>query len=201
MVDIWGWFPLGLVGVRTAFIFTCGLAILVLRIANYHVGLRTTGSGFETLRAALVRLETYETFVWYGFSSLLFCHVFLWSAPEGANLHWITYFSGDRARLNERPLFFMAYMISCAILQTISHYRQDVDRLVLGLSGSKDNSKSTGSGDSLKLVLQQLPAIAGGSAAGALAAIPLALIMYYAGTRSFAWGWTLMFLRDRKSVV
>ncbi|KAK7415919.1 hypothetical protein QQZ08_012187 [Neonectria magnoliae] len=192
---IWGWFPLGLVGVRTAFIFTCGLAILVLRIANYHVGLRTTGSGFQTLRAAIVRLETYETFVWYAFSGLLFCHVFLWSAPKDANLHWITYFSGDRARLNERPLFFMVYMISCAVLQTVSHYKQDVDRLVLGLSRGKDDIKTTGSGDSLKLVLQQLPAIAGGSTTSALTAVPVALVMYYAGTRSFAWGWTLMFLR------
>ncbi|KAH6997133.1 nucleoporin protein Ndc1-Nup [Ilyonectria destructans] len=192
---LWGWFPVGPVGLRTAFIFTCGLAILVLRIANYHVGLRTSGSGFQTLSTALVKFQTYETAFWYGFSSLFFCHIYLWSAPEGTNLQWITYFSGDRARLNERPLFFMAYLVSCAISQTLTHYRKDVDRLVLRLSKSKDENKTVGSGDSLKLVMQQLPAIAGASAAGSLSAIPLTLFLYYTVMRSFAWGWALMFLR------
>ncbi|KAM5345775.1 hypothetical protein ACJ41O_011636 [Fusarium nematophilum] len=188
---LWGWFPLGPAGVRTAFIFTCGLAILVLRIANYHVGLRTTGSGFQTLRSTLVRLQTYETFFWYGFSSLLFSHVFLWAAKPTANLSWITYFSGDRARLNERPLFLMAYLASCAIMQTFNHYRKDDDRLVLGLSRSKTDGQS----DSLKVVFLQFPYILGNSATGALTAVPVALFLYYSVLRSFAWGWALMFLR------
>ncbi|KAF4978506.1 hypothetical protein FZEAL_5126 [Fusarium zealandicum] len=188
---LWGWFPLGPVGVRTAFIFTCGLAILVLRIANYHVGLRTTGSGFQTLRSTLVRLQTYETLFWYGFSSLLFCNVFLWAAPQKSNLSWITYFSGDRARLNERPLFLMAYLASCAITQTFNHYRKDVDRLILGPSKSKGEGQS----DSLKVFVQELPQIVGDSFAGALTALPVALFLYYFVLRSFAWGWALMFLR------
>ncbi|KAH7146467.1 nucleoporin protein Ndc1-Nup [Dactylonectria macrodidyma] len=192
---LWGWFPLGPVGVRTACIFTCGLAILVLRIANYHVGLRTTGSGFQTLSTALVKLQTYEALFWYGFSSLFFCHIFLWSASKRTNLQWITSFSGDRSRLNERPLFFMAYLASCAITQTFTHYKKDVDRLVLGLSRNKDQNKPTGSGDSLKLFLQKLPVLAGASATGAATAFPLALFLYYAVMRSFVWGWALVFLR------
>ncbi|KAJ4190848.1 hypothetical protein NW767_006073 [Fusarium falciforme] len=188
---LWGWFPLGPAGVRTAFLFTCGLAILVLRIANYHVGLRTTGSGFQTLRTTLLRLETYETLFWYGFSSLLFCNVFLWAVPASANLSWITYFSGDRARLNEKPLFLMAYLASCAITQTFNHYRKDTDGLVLGLSKSNGERPS----DSLKVVIQEIPRIFADSFAGALSALPVAFFLYYSVLRSFAWGWALMFLR------
>ncbi|KAF5002697.1 hypothetical protein FDECE_10550 [Fusarium decemcellulare] len=188
---LWGWFPLGPVGVRTAFIFTCGLAILVLRIANYHVGLRTTGSGFQTLRSTLVQLQTYETLFWYGFSSVLFSNVFLWAVSPKANLSWITYFSGDRARLNERPLFLVAYLISCAITQTFHHYRKDVDRLALGRSKGKDE----GQPDALKVVFKALPQIFGDSATGALSSILVGVFLYYSVLRSFAWGWALMFLR------
>ncbi|KAF4993311.1 hypothetical protein FGRMN_6578 [Fusarium graminum] len=187
----WAWFPLGPAGVRTAFIFTCGLAIVILRIANYHVGLRTTGSGFQTFRSTITRLQTYETFFWYGFSSLLFSHVFLWAMPGQANLSWVTYFSGDRARLNERPLFLLAYMVSCAITQTFNHYRKDTDRLVLGLSKGKNDKQP----DALKLVYIAIPHTFSDSVAGAASALPVALILYYAILRSFIWGWALMFLR------
>lgn len=162
----------------------------MLRIANYHVGLRTTGPGFQTLRKTLAQLRTYETFFWYGFSSLLFCNVFLWSAPPRANLSWVTYFSGDRARLNERPLFLMSYMASCAIIQTINHYRKDTDRLVLGLSKNKNDGSN-----SLKVVLWKLPALISSSGTDAISAIPVALVLYYTVLRSFVWGWALMFLR------
>ncbi|KAF7543973.1 hypothetical protein G7046_g9891 [Stylonectria norvegica] len=192
---IFGWFPLGPVGLRTAFIFTSGLAILVLRIAHYHVGLRTTGSGFQILSTALVRLQTYETVLYYAFSSLLFGPVFLWAVPDKANLQWITYFSGDRARLNERPLFLMCYLGSCAVTQTFIHYRGDADRLVLELSKNKDKSQASGSGDSLKVVLQQLPGLLIKSVTGAIVAVPVALVSYFLVLRSLTWGWALMFLR------
>lgn len=112
---------------------------------------------------------------------------------EGTNLQWITYFSGDRARLNERPLFLTCYLGSCALAQTFIHYRRDVDRLVLGLS--KKEEGQVPSGDSLQVVLRQLPGLFISSVTGAIVAIPLSLILYYAILRSFAWGWALMFLR------
>ncbi|KAI6768760.1 hypothetical protein HG531_010949 [Fusarium graminearum] len=127
----WAWFPIGPAGFRTAFIFTCGLAIVVLRIANYHVGLRTTGSGFQTLQTTVTQLKTYETLFW------------------------------------------------------------DTDRLVLGLSKGKNEKQP----DALKLVYQAIPHTFSDSVAGAAAALPVALILYYAILRSFIWGWALMFLR------
>lgn len=197
-LDFWSWFPLGPAGIRTALIFACGLAILVLRIAHYHVGLQTTASGLHTLGAALLSLQTYETGFWYGVSSLFFCPVFLSSMSKTSNLQWITYFSGDRARLNERPIFLACYLGVCALSQTIWHYRLDVDRLDLGLprpkadDGEKEPSVLPGS---LQTALMQLPGVFAGCAKQAVSSLFMALILYYLFLRSFAWGWALTFLR------
>ncbi|CAG9944173.1 unnamed protein product [Clonostachys rosea f. rosea IK726] len=189
---IWPWFPLGGAGVRTAFIFTCGLAILVLRIANYHVGLRTIGTGSQTLRASLTKLSTYETAFWYFFSSTLFSPVFLWSMPESANLSWVTYFSGDRARVNERTLFLASYLGFCALRQSIVHFTNDIDRLDLGISrqnGTKDQSAS------LKRVILQFPRLLAHSVQMAFVSYIVSSVVYFTVVRSIAWGWALMFLR------
>lgn len=110
---------------------------------------------------------------------------------EDANLQWIAYFSGDRARLNERPLFLTCYLGSCAFAQTFIHYRNDVDRLVLGLSKKEETTPR----DPLKVVMQHLPGLFISSVTGSIISIPVSLFFYYAILRSFTWGWTLMFLR------
>ncbi|KND94549.1 hypothetical protein TOPH_01304 [Tolypocladium ophioglossoides CBS 100239] len=197
-LDFWSWFPIGPAGVRTAIIFTCGLSILILRIAHYHVGLKTTESGLQTLSASLLNLQTYETGFWYGISSLLFCPVFLFSMSDTSNLRWITYFSGDRARLNERPLFLACYLGTCALLQTMAHYRLDIDRLDLSLPKPKageQNKKLAVLPRSFQNVLVQLPAVFAGCIKQAVSALFLALVLYYVFLRSFAWGWALGFLR------
>ncbi|PHH87098.1 hypothetical protein CDD83_9321 [Cordyceps sp. RAO-2017] len=194
----WSWFPLGPAGIRTTLIFACGLAILILRIANYHVGLKTTASGLQVLGSAMLSLQTYETGFWYGFSSLLFCPVFLTSMSDSANLHWITYFSGDRARLNERPLFLACYLATCALSQTIQHYRLDVDRLDLGLSKPRPEDREKGSAvlpGSFHAVLVQLPCVLTGCVKQAASTLFLTLVLYALFLRSFAWGWALAFLR------
>ncbi|KAF4507106.1 hypothetical protein G6O67_005780 [Ophiocordyceps sinensis] len=194
----WSWFPLGPAGIRTAFIFACGLAILILRIAHYHVGLQTTASGLHTLGAALLSLQTYETGFWYGVSSLFFCPVFLSCMPKTSNLQWITYFSGDRARLNERPIFLACYLGACALSQTIWHYRLDVDRLDLGLPKPTTDDRDKESGvlsGSLHTALMQLPGVFAACVKQAISALFMALILYYLFLRSFAWGWALTFLR------
>lgn len=193
--DVWPWFPLGPAGVRTALMFVCGLAILVLRIANYHVGRQTTASGLQALIAALLRAQTYETGFWYGVSSLFFCPVFLSAMPPASNLRWITYFSGDRARLNERPLFLACYLGTCALSQTVWHHRLDVDRLVLGLPKpqSKTSDKPSGGvlSGPLHATLTQLPGVLAGCVKQSVSALFMALILYHLFLRSFAWGWAL----------
>lgn len=111
-----------------------------------------------------------------------------------SNLRWIVYFSGDRARLNERPLFLTCYLGSCALLQTISHYRYDLDRLVFGKSKSKKSSDAAPTG-SLQVVLQQLPSLATGCLKLAVSALFVSFFLYFILFRSFAWTWTLMMMR------
>ncbi|UNI19806.1 hypothetical protein JDV02_005957 [Purpureocillium takamizusanense] len=195
----WSWFPIGPAGIRTAIIFSCGLAILVLRIAHYHVGLRTTESGLQTLGSTLLSLQTYETGLWYGVSSSIFCPVFLFSMADSSNLRWITYFTGDRARLNERPLFLACYLGACALVQTIIHYRYDLDRLDLNLP---TKPKAGESGKKLgvlsmpfQAVLLQVPALLGRCFRRAAFSVAAALCLYHVVLRSFAWGWTLALLR------
>ncbi|KAL7932336.1 nucleoporin protein Ndc1-Nup domain-containing protein [Trichoderma chlorosporum] len=194
----WSWFPLGPAGFRTLLLFTCGLTILVLRIASYHVGIKTTGSGLQTFASSLLSPRTYETAFWYSASSLLYCAIYLGTTDEDTNLQWITYFSGDRARLNERPVFLACYMFTFALIQTVEHYRHDIDRLDLGALERKPATEQKNTGiilGSLQAVLEELPMAIAESFKLALAAIPATVILYFFFLRSFAWSWTLTFLR------
>ncbi|KAM0457632.1 hypothetical protein ACHAPV_006526 [Trichoderma viride] len=194
----WSWFPLGPVGFRTLLVFSCGLAILILRIASYHVGIKTTGSGLQTFASSLASLRTYETAFWYCASSLLYCTIYLGTKDEETNLQWINYFSGGRARLNERPLFLTCYMFTFALGQTVEHYRRDIDRLDLGSLERKQavEQKSLGfvSG-SLQTLLLELPVAMVESTKVALLTFPATVVIYYFFLRSFAWSWAMMFLR------
>ncbi|KAG5928285.1 hypothetical protein E4U42_000943 [Claviceps africana] len=194
----WSWFPLGPAGFRALLVFACGLSILILRIAHYHVGLTTTESGLQILASSLLSPSTYETAFWYGISSFLFCPIFLSSMSESANLRYITYASGDRPRLNERPLFFACYLGVCALLQTIAHYRFDIDRLDLGVSRRSSAAQQKGLSflpRPFQTVLLKLPGVLGLCARQALSAVLLCLVLYYLVLRSFVWSWTLTLLR------
>ncbi|KAL7944620.1 nucleoporin protein Ndc1-Nup domain-containing protein [Trichoderma barbatum] len=194
----WSWFPLGPAGFRTLLLFACGLTILVLRIASYHVGIKTTGTGLHTFATSLLKPRTYETAFWYGFSSLFYCAIYLGTKDEETNLQWITYYSGDRARLNERPVFLACYMFTFALIQTVEHYRHDTDRLDLGALERKPATEQKNLGiisGSLQAVLEELPMALAECFKLALAAIPATIILYFFFLRSFAWSWSLTFLR------
>ncbi|RCI14299.1 hypothetical protein L249_6086 [Ophiocordyceps polyrhachis-furcata BCC 54312] len=195
---LWSWFPFGPCGIRTGVIFTCGLAILILRIANYHVGFRTTASGIHSLGFILTSPRTYETGFWYGLSAWVFCPVFLASMPSSSNLRWITYWSGDRARLNERPLMLACYSIMCALWQTIRHYRLDLDRVEFGLPRAKAEGRDVDQASSsmpLQAFLSQVPRVLSECALQASLTLLLTIVFYFACVRSFAWSWTMTFLR------
>ncbi|KIE02563.1 nuclear envelope protein, partial [Metarhizium majus ARSEF 297] len=194
----WSWFPIGPAGFRTLLIFSCGLSILILRIAHYHVGLKTTESGLQALGSSLLSPPTYETALWYSISSFLFCSIFLFSMSESSNLHWITYLSGTRARLNERPLFLACYLGVCALFQTITHYKIDIDRLDFDISKHQTRVQQKALGvlpRSFQIVLLQLPGALAQSAQQAVSSLLASLFIYYFILRSSAWGWALTFLR------
>ncbi|TWU78990.1 hypothetical protein ED733_008277 [Metarhizium rileyi] len=194
----WSWFPIGSAGFRTILIFSCGLSILILRIAHYHVGLKTTAPGSQVTKSSLFSLQTYETAFWYSISSFLFCPIFLFALSASSNLQWIIYFSGSRARLNERPLFLACYLGACAIYQTAFHYWVDVDRLDLDIFKRYTKAQQTTLAvlpRSVQIVLLQLPGVFWGCAQRAAISLLLCLVVYYAALRSLAWGWALAFLR------
>lgn len=194
---MWSWFPIGPAGARAFLIFLCGLAILILRIAQYHVGVKTE-SGFRTLKASLLSFKTYETLFWYAVSSFLFCSTYLGTLSETSRLQWITYYSGDRPRLNERPLFMVCYLGICALLQTIIHFQFDLDRLNLGTL--KGKSAGQGKSNSLlpasfQIALRQLPSVFAGCVKQSVSALLTTLVLYYVIFRPFTWSWALMVLR------
>lgn len=172
------------------------MTILTLRVAQYHVGIPTSNSAFEVFLRSTFRIQTLETLICYTLSSLLFCPVFLLSAPETANLSWITYHSGDRTRLNEKPLFLTCYLLTSAVWATCVHIILDQDRLVLG--GSKQGDKIKGSGDTrspLGMVWSELPQILAVAMARGIIVAVANIPTYHLLQRSSAWGWTMFFLR------
>lgn len=150
------------------------------------------------MRTSLLSLQTYETLFWYGLSSFLFCPIYLWSLNETSRLRWITYYSGDRPRLNERPLFMVCYLGTCALLQTIVHYRFDLDRLDFGILKGKSTGQSQKTSlvpASFQIALRQLPTVFAGCVKQSVSALLTTLVLYYVLFRPFAWSWALMFLR------
>ena len=105
----WQWFPIGPAGVRTLLLFISCLAILVLRVAQIHgrhivfmlrkvdipeahvriAGPRTTTYPLETLYQQVTSIKAYQTVAWYAFSALMYCEVYIWSAPKNVNLHFV----------------------------------------------------------------------------------------------------------------
>jgi nucleoporin NDC1 len=182
--------------VRTFFLFLCGLTILVLRISQYHVGLRTSNSPFETFLRGALKFQTPETLICYLLSSFLFGLIFLSSVPEKANLGWITYHSGDRARLNERPLFFTCYLTWTAVWAAAAHLYYDDDRLELGSGADDATSKGADSAKgALALISKNLPQVFSTALSRGLWITGLSLVFYPFVQRQFAWGWTMFFLR------
>ncbi|OLN92042.1 Nucleoporin NDC1 [Colletotrichum chlorophyti] len=195
-LDFWSWFPIGPAGFRTLILFFCGLSIIVLRIAQYHVGARASNSTFHAFVKYFASVQTLETFLFYAFSSALFSHVYLWSLPETANLGWITYYS-NRARLNERALFFFFYMAFSAAVQAFFHFYHDDDKIQIDVSRSEGGEvKVSGEAPSpLNKILGEMPAILIQSSVRSLSSVIFAAIFYPWIFRSFAWRWALFFFR------
>ncbi|PHH75180.1 hypothetical protein CDD80_2592 [Ophiocordyceps camponoti-rufipedis] len=194
----WSWFPFGPCGIRTGLIFACGLAILVLRIANYQVGFRTTASGLHSLALILSSSGSWETAFWYGFSALLFCPVYLASVSVSSNLQWITYLSGDRARLNERPLFLACYLMMCSLWQTLRHYRLDLDHVDFEIPKRKAEDRESDSeaqSGALDVISSQIPKVLSECGVQALWSLGSAFALYFACLRWFVWGWSMTVLR------
>ncbi|TLD24018.1 hypothetical protein PspLS_06492 [Pyricularia sp. CBS 133598] len=199
---LWTWFPVGPAGIRTFFIFLCGLFVLILRIAQYHVGIRISNSGLETVQQHALKLQTLEAVVSYVLSSWLFSQTYLGAVPSSANLDWITYFNGDRPRLNEKPIFFTVHFIILGIYQAVSHIYYDQDRLTLGVAKPRKEGKTPAvdTGSQLKKFGEQLPAIFRDSLSISLVTVVLSAVVYPIFLRSMVWGLALSIFRPFYSI-
>ncbi|KAK4207603.1 nucleoporin protein Ndc1-Nup [Rhypophila decipiens] len=194
----WFWFPIGPTGIRALFLSICALSVIILRIAQYHVGLRTSDSGFETFRQHGLKLQTAEAIVTYVFSSYIFSQVYLWSLPDSAGYEWVTYFTADRARLNERTIFFTTHFVILGIAQALVHVFKDNDRLSLGttkqLSGG-EKQKAGEQANQYKNFWDQVPNIIIWTMNMSLAGLASSIIIYALFLRTTIWRTMLFFLR------
>jgi nucleoporin NDC1 len=115
--------------------------------------------------------------------------------PEFANLSWITYFSGDRARVNERPLFLAFYLSYCALKQSIDHFKDDLDHLDMGSTSQEGSDGSAKPPTSLRKTLMRLPEMFATAVQQALLSLAVAPVLYLFFLRSISWRWALTFLR------
>lgn len=196
--DFWSWFPIGPTGIRAFFVSICSLSIIVLRIAQYHVGIRTSDSAFQTFSQNVFKLQTLEALVSYVFSGWLFSQVYLWSYSGDSSLDWITYHSGDRARLNEKPLFFTYHFIIFGVAEALRHLFIDKDRLSLGVVRPRDGGSAQDgkfSANQFKRFMDEIPAMLISTITLSLSAIALSVIVYPIFLRGFVWRSAMLFLR------
>lgn len=198
-------FPIGPTGIRAFFIFLCGLSVVILRIAQYHVGIRTTKSGWQTALKHAATSQTLEAIVSYTLSSLLFSQVYLWSSTA-EDLNFILFQTGDRARLNEKPIFYTTHFLLFGVMQGILHIYRDDDRLLLG-SVKLDNEEAAAQDDhsNWQTRLQNdVPALASLAAMQSAGALVVNVILYHISApgllagmtiRGTAWRMALSFFR------
>lgn len=178
--------------------FLCGLVIIVLRIAQYHLGLRTSNSPIQTLWQHLIRLSTLETFFSYILSAWLFSQIYLLHQSAGAQMDWITYYNGDRPRLNEKPLYLTTHLMLFGALQAGLHLVRDTDRLSLGVVRLGRANASQQNGDpinTLKRFGEEIPSIAISSVTFSVVAVLLNMALYALLIRSTAWSAGLALFR------
>ncbi|KAH6621429.1 nucleoporin protein Ndc1-Nup [Chaetomium sp. MPI-SDFR-AT-0129] len=194
----WSWFPLSATGFRAIALFFCGILIIILRISQYHPGLRTSDSGISTFFRYAPRLETAETIVTYTLSAVIFSFIYIWSLSEDSGLEFITYFTADRARLNEKPLFLISHLVLLGLYQGFLHLFCDVDRLSLGVAKPQNGEKKAEEGDAaiqMRRLKEQLPAILVRTVNISLIGLIMSTIIYPLTVRSAVWKTSLVFLR------
>lgn len=128
----------------------------------------------------------------YTLSSLLFSQVYLWSSTA-EDLDFILVQSGDRARLNEKPIFYTAHFLLFGVMQGIFHIYRDDDRLLLG-SVKLDNEAAAAQDDhsNWQARLQNdVPALASLAAMQSAGALLVNVILYHISAPGFFAGMTI----------
>lgn len=175
-----------------------------MRIAHYHIGIRPAASPKQALVTALTSPRSYEVIITYTIFSWFFSQVYLWYCSDRVSaLTWIAYthHAGDRARLNEKPIFFTTYFVTLGISHGLYHIALDYDYLPLGilnpslagkLSGGNDNQRAT---TILSLINDKLPTTVTRAATTTTISLAFHTFLYALGLRNVSWSWTLSLMR------
>ncbi|KAK4455106.1 nucleoporin protein Ndc1-Nup, partial [Podospora aff. communis PSN243] len=194
---LWSWFPIGPVGLRFLFLMPTCFSLLILRIAQYHVGRRTSDSGVQTFLQHALKMQTVEALFTYTFAAYSFSLVYLWSLPGDAGLGWITYFAPDRARLNEKAIFFTTHFVVLGMYQGLLHFFKDDDRIALGTATLRkgDGKAEKPAQSPLQRVAAEFPRVAAKSFNQSLVSVLLSMVVYPVFLRATIWRTMLFFLR------
>lgn len=125
---IWRFLPFGMTGIRTLLLFLPVLGVFIIRLANHHIGTRTTTSGFETFYQLVTSPKSWVALAWYLYSAFFFGEVYIWSRGQSGNLGWVDQGGKyERPRLNENPILLRTLYGWLAVVQTVFHLYYDYD--------------------------------------------------------------------------
>lgn len=173
--------------------------IFILRVAQLHVGIRTSTSGFQTFTRYAIRFETIQTATWYVLSGYLFSEIYIWSASPDADLnrikqpHW-----SDRRVLNEKPMYLTSYIIFVALLQTGVHLFYDYDKINMPTPKSSEAAADQKEASVVPPYVQlksKLPGIAISALSRALGMAVISPFIYSLTIRNFSWNITRSFAK------
>lgn len=138
------WFPLGPAGARASLLLITCLSILVVRVANMHIGERITSSVAETAYDLVWRRlgKSLHTVGWYALSGWLFGEFYVWTRGDSAELGLVLpYESYERPRLNENPIFLRSLFIVLGVLQAGLHLVKDYDCVKIPATPREEREK------------------------------------------------------------
>ncbi|KAL1968821.1 hypothetical protein VTN77DRAFT_1182 [Rasamsonia byssochlamydoides] len=195
---LWSWFPIGICGLRALLLFISSLSVFILRVGQIHVGPRTTNSPLATFRR-LFPLHIIQTIGWYLFSAWWFSEIYVWSAPQSADLGWVKPGRlNERTTLNERPIYFHCYHLLLALMQAAIHLYSDYDRLYIPVAKRTREAadQQTHPVDSVLKRIQHalVKSVLDSFTRGVLMAVACPLI-YLLFLRHTAWRYTLYFAK------
>jgi nucleoporin NDC1 len=176
--------------------------IFILRVAQLHVGLRTSYSAWDTFCRYAYRFQVVQTIGCYFISAFIFSEIYIWSAGKGADLSRVKILSkADRLTLNEIPIYLTSYLIFLSFAQAGAHLFYDYDRVDLPVTKTKPEASSD---ERAQLIVPpttelktKLPSLVLTSFTRALAMAIVSPLIYsmdwgiYPGSvRRFAWSYT-----------
>lgn len=151
----------------------------------------------------MLRKSTLVKLAFYAFSAWLYGEIYIWSRPTESKLGLTDIGRAhDRVKLNERPLFLRLLFFVLAMVQTISHIKDDYDSIdVSSLKPKKDREDGTPPGAARKpsprqALVTRLPGTFTTASVGTAIALLLGTSAYFFVFRNLIWDYYYSFSRS-----